>query len=164
MFFRGKSWSSLFEDLRLRSSALFGRQAAWRPGAFVDKLCQRRSVHLSCSSWRLSGLGVYAPKARSANSLSMARVCGSCCWSIQLFPRGQCSPARRALMGRFGLTMGRSCCGISGSSCEWSTGSYLSRGGWPKLLCPVTCTTTHCWLPEARSDQDQGRGPSQWQF
>ena len=44
---------------------------------FVDKLCQRRSVHFSCSSWRLSGLGVYAPNARSTNSLSMARVCGS---------------------------------------------------------------------------------------
>ena len=65
MFFCGKSWSSSSEALRLRSSALFGRQAAWRRGAFVDKLCQRRSVHLSCSSWRLSGLGVYAPKARS---------------------------------------------------------------------------------------------------
>ena len=45
------------------------------------------------------GLGVYVPKARSTNSLSMARVCDSCCWSIQLFPRGQCSPVRRALMG-----------------------------------------------------------------
>ena len=73
----GKSWSSSSEALRLRSSALFGRQAAWRPGAFVDKLCQRRSVHFSCPSWRLSGLGVYAPNARSTNSLSMARVCGS---------------------------------------------------------------------------------------
>ena len=141
----GKSWSSSSEALRLRSSALFGRQAAWRPGAFVDKLCQRRSVHLSCSSWRLSGLGVYAPKARSTNSLSMARVCGSSCRSIQLFPRGQCSSVRRAHMGRFGLTMGRSCCGISGSPCEWNIGSYLLRGGWPKPLCPVTCTTTHCW-------------------
>ena len=73
----GKSWSSSSEALRLRSSALSGRQAAWRPGAFVDKLCQRRSVHFSCPSWRLSGLGVYAPNARSTNSLSMARVCGS---------------------------------------------------------------------------------------
>ena len=76
-------------------------------------------------SWS-SGLGVYVPKASSTNSLSMARVCGSCCWSIQLFPRGQCSPVRQALMGRFGLTMGRSCCGISGSPCEWSTGSWVT--------------------------------------
>ena len=46
MFSCGKSWSSSSEALRLR--ALFSRQAAWQPGAFVDKLCQRRSVHARC--------------------------------------------------------------------------------------------------------------------
>ena len=74
MFSCGKSLALRFRSLVRwakgvsgeAQSALFSRQAAWRPGAFVDKLCQRRSVHARCWGFFMveRGLGVYVPKAR----------------------------------------------------------------------------------------------------
>ena len=195
MLFCGKSWSSSSEALRLRSSvrwaegasaevqsALFGRQAAWRPGAFVDKLCQRRSVHARCwgiSHGRAGGsAGSACTRLRHAQQIRCRwqGVCGSCCWSIQMFPRGQCSPVRRAFMGRFGLTMGRSCCGTSGSPCEWSTGSWvtwctfravMAEALAPGILCDEeTQRRTAGEIVFQRLDpiKVKGRGPPQWQF
>ena len=81
------------------------------------------------------GLGVYVPKARSTNSLSMARVCDSCCWSIQLFPRGQCSPVRRALMGLVWIDDGKEPRAVqNGVLCELID-AYLAFGStlWEEL-------------------------------
>ena len=197
MFFGGKSWSPSSEALGLRSSVrwaegasgevqsvLFGRQAAWRPGAFVDKLCWRRSEH-SPLLRDLPWSEVKTQRARRVRARRHAQQI-PCLWQgsavlvgLRLPPLVHSAVPTRAVLasetrthGPVWIDDGKELLRHQRQSKRMEVTWYtFPHGWWPKPLRPVSCATRRrrgaqlVRLSSRGSIRLRSRaGPSQWQF